>query len=193
MSDGENIADSQQSPENADQNLQQQIIKVLGLSGKLIEEKVKGELAKQAAAEKSATLIKGKPLSGFLDFISGFSTQASSINRSLALAGVAIIWLFKNPIDKPPIVPPLLDFPLICLVFSLGLDLLQYFFAAIAWRFFYEYKYSIWKKNNYDDAYAKDINAPNAISLPIDIIFFLKIAAMILAYVKIFSFLMTKI
>ena len=124
---------------------------------------------------------KGLSLSGFLDLARFFSTQASAANRSLALGGIAIIWLFKKP-EKGPIVAGLLNLPLFFLALSLALDLLQYFIGGVAWNWFYERKYRQWEEKQFDTAFAKDIEAPNYISRPITWLFYLKIISMGTAY-----------
>ena len=131
---------------------------------------------------------KGLELSGFLELARFFSSQASAANRSLALGGIAIIWLFKKP-EKGPIVAGLLNLPLLFLALSLALDLLQYFIGGVAWNWFYERKYRQWKDKQFDAAFAKDIEAPNYISRPITWLFYLKIMCMGTAYFFIIRYL----
>ncbi|MES1181704.1 MAG: hypothetical protein ABUL44_02820 [Flavobacterium sp.] len=154
----------------------------------IIQQKNEELEQKRAQSKEQEEQKKGKPLSGFLEFTGYFSNQASTVNRSLVLGGIAIIWIFKKPEDKE-IVKNLLNTPLFCLACSLALDLLQYAFGAIAWMLFYECKYSKWKKQKYPADYVKDIEAPNAISLPITILFVLKIVFMCIAYYHILLFL----
>lgn len=131
---------------------------------------------------------KGLALSGFLELARFFSTQASAANRSLALGGIAIIWLFKKP-EKGPIVSGLLNLPLFFLALSLALDLLQYFIGGAAWNWFYERKYREWERQRFNAAFAKDIEAPNYISRPITWLFYLKIMSMVAAYFFIIRYL----
>jgi len=136
---------------------------------------------------------RGKSLNDYLSSMNAYTSTASTVNRSLAIGGIAIVWMFKKP-DTHTIEKGILNIPLLLLAGSLALDLLQYFFGAIAWKLFYERKYWIWKnKKNFDHAYVSDIPAPNLISVPIYIIWFAKILAMIVAYYYLLSFLLTKI
>ena len=48
-----------------------------------------------------------------------YSSKASEINRTLALGGIGIIWIFKNTTDKLPIIPENLILPLFWLILSL--------------------------------------------------------------------------
>jgi len=174
--------------------MQRQLEKMILFEEKFIEKKIIEVQEKQAARETLEQTKKGKPLHDYLEFTGFFSGTASTVNRSLALGGIAIIWLFKKPQNAQEVIPDLLNYPLWCLGISLGLDLLQYVFGAIAWNLFYERKYWLWKKrHNYSSTYAKDIKAPNTISIPIHILFLAKIVFMGIAYWHILKFLQTKI
>ncbi|MGN6479796.1 hypothetical protein [Luteibacter sp.] len=61
--------------------------------------------------------------------------KASDIARQLALAGVAVIWLFKTTDASKPIAENMV-FPLWLFLVSLLLDLLQYIVAGITWAAF---------------------------------------------------------
>ena len=158
----------------------------------VVDKRVKQILEDQISESKDEQK-KGRTLSSYLELVTFFSSNASSINRSLALAGIAIIWIFKKPSDTMPIVKGLLNIPLLYLAVSLSIDLLQYVFGAIAWLLFYENKYSKFESNNFDPKLAKDIVAPNWISLPIHLLFLAKIVCMAIAYYHIFIFLISRI
>lgn len=143
---------------------------------------------------KATTETKGKHIHAYLDDYDYYTGKTSDINRSLALAGVAIIWIFRNPESSQALFPETLLIPLWFLVISLILDLLQYFLGAMLWGIFYEYKYHLWKrKKTITDEMAKDIEAPNILSVPLIVIFFAKIVSMVFAYYKLFFFLQDKI
>ena len=114
-----------------------------------------------------------------------FTGKASEVNRQLALGGIAAIWIFKNPEISSTLLPSELIKPLIFLIISLGLDLLQYVIGSIIWGIYFEYKeYQVNKgqiKNN-------DIKAPTILSWSITFIFFIKVMAMIIAYTALLSF-----
>ena len=117
-----------------------------------------------------------------------YSMQTSAINRSLALAGIAIIWLFKNP-DKQGIITHLLNLPLLLLGISLALDLLQYFWGTIMYRRFYGKKLELWKTNKMSDENSGNIMIPGYIKTVIDWIFYAKIMTMMAAYIFIILYL----
>jgi len=54
------------------------------------------------------------------------SDKSSEINRQLAFAGIAIIWVFRTDSGGRQIVPEELFLPGLLLVLSLSFDLLQY-------------------------------------------------------------------
>lgn len=158
-------------------NWQPQSLQTLQVKIEELEKKVAEKDDKKTVEEQK----KGLPLNGFLAFTNSFSTQASAVNRSLALGGIAIIWLFKWPKDGE-LDPELLNLPLFFLVLSLAIDLIQYFAGALAWLIFYETRYRKWKKRGFKPEEAKDIEAPNAISMPLWALFIMKILAMGVAY-----------
>lgn len=66
-----------------------------------------------------------------------FSGKASDLNRQLAFAGIAIIWLFKKDNLAGLSIPRELLWPGVLIVLSLGLDMLHYVVASVIWRYFY--------------------------------------------------------
>jgi hypothetical protein len=113
-----------------------------------------------------------------------FTGKASEINRSLALAGIAVIWVFKTGDGSSQKVPGELVPPAFALVVALGLDLLQYVVAATVWYFFTRSK---------ETGGVETFSAPSGINLPATIFFMLKIVATIVAYVYLLVFLLPKI
>jgi hypothetical protein len=69
-----------------------------------------------------------------------FSGKASDLNRQLAFAAIALIWLFKKDMGQQPTIPSSLVYPAIFVVISLVLDMLHYCVASIVWRSFYRSK-----------------------------------------------------
>jgi len=69
-----------------------------------------------------------------------YSGKVSEIVRNLGLAGIAIVWIFKNTIDGHHSVPPELFFPTMLLILGLSADLLQYFVSAKICFFVYRSK-----------------------------------------------------
>ncbi len=178
-----NEQSSEQLKEIFDQQKELQLQSFTQSTDKIIVDKIAEYKQKQDEVAKSEKQKKGKTLNDFLSFTNAYTSNASTVNRSLALGGIAIIWIFKRPDPNQPIIKGLLDGPLLLLATSLALDLLQYFFGAVAWKIFYERKYWIWKKKkNFESSFVNDITAPNYISGPIYALWFFKILFMIIAY-----------
>ncbi|SRR5258707_3432280 len=109
------------------------------------------------------------------------SDKASEINRHLALAGIAIIWVFK--IDAGggrQIVPSQLFLPGLLLVIGLALDLLHYVLKSEIW-------YRLTRKHEKADT----LKFPVApwVNYPGDTLYWLKIIATVSAYALLIRFL----
>lgn len=113
-----------------------------------------------------------------------FSGKASDLNRQLAFAGIALIWLFKKDIGGTLSIPPPLILPSILLVLSLIFDMLHYCVAALIWRCYYR------NKEKADFADDDDLGRHSVwLELPIMLLFAAKIVCIVAAYVFILIFL----
>ena len=130
-------------------------------------------------------------LDDYLDDIREYSAKASEVNRQLAFAGIAIVWLFKNPEPVFVIFPSPLVFILLLLCLALSIDLIHYLFATIAWKIFYDGKESEWKEGKLKDN--AEVLGPVWIQKTIDVMFFLKIIATIWAYIDMIRFFLPKL
>ena len=120
----------------------------------------------------------------------GFSAKASEIVRQLALAGVALIWVFR--IDRSSGVDALhpgLRVPAVLIIGSLACDLLQYVYGAAAWGIFTRLK----EKAVQDGREKEPFWAPSLMNVPTVVFFYSKIALMVLAYVLVGRFLVTRV
>lgn len=74
--------------------------------------------------------------------VDAYSKSASDGVRQLALAGIAIIWLFKTAKPEAAGIPfdDLLLLPLAGFALALVLDLLQYVVSAMVWAAFFQSK-----------------------------------------------------
>jgi hypothetical protein len=63
-----------------------------------------------------------------------YSGKSSEINRQLAFAGIAVIWIFKTEVGGELIVPLGLVPAGLLLITGLALDLLQYVVAGEIWK-----------------------------------------------------------
>ena len=118
--------------------------------------------------------------------VDAYSKSASDGVRQLALAGIAIIWLFKTAKPEAAGIPfsDLLLTPLAGFALALVLDLLQYVASAIAWSFFFQ------KRDGSGVTRETEIGkAWRFINWPGGICFFTKIAIVAAAYVILIVFI----
>src|ERR1700730_10162055 len=82
-------------------------------------------------------------LQDYRDTFYAFSGKASDLNRQLAFAGIALIWLFKKDNIAGLSIPSELLLPTTLIVISLALDMGHYVVASVIWRLFYRSKEKI--------------------------------------------------
>jgi hypothetical protein len=118
------------------------------------------------------------------------SGKLSEINRNIAFAGIAIIWIFTKT-DTQIVVPSELVLPAIFLVLSLIFDMLQYAYKTVI--------YAVVFRNKEKEIKRKKLNRDEEFdhSPTLNIItwtlWVFKIAFVILAYCIIFNFLVCTI
>jgi hypothetical protein len=69
-----------------------------------------------------------------------YSGKASDIARTLALGGIAVVWVFKTDTKLGPQLSTELVLPILLLVCSLTLDLLHYLVATVTWGTYHRIK-----------------------------------------------------
>lgn len=119
-----------------------------------------------------------------------YTGKASDINRSMALAGIAVVWIFKSTSDGITSIPNELITPLIFLITALAVDLLQYIVGGLIWWGYYLYKE---KQKKSGKTLEKEINAPRTFPILLWIFFIVKIGATITAFVCLLGFLYTNL
>jgi hypothetical protein len=112
------------------------------------------------------------------------SDKSSEINRQLAFAGIAIIWVFRTDSGGKQIVPAGLFFPGLLLVLGLSFDLLQYVIKSEIW-------YLVTHRR--EKAGIIEFVVPEWINYPGDILYWMKIVATIIAYSLLLRFLVAQI
>jgi len=127
-------------------------------------------------------------LKGIRKEISFFSEKAGDVNQQLALAGIAIIWLFKETSNGKVILDNCLLISLILFVTALGIALIHYSVFAPIYRHYYTKNMTklVDKKSVYRDE-EEEVGEPlktNDLSLAF---FILKIVSVIVGYIFLFS------
>lgn len=119
-----------------------------------------------------------------------YTGLASTVNRQISLAGIAIIWLFKNPEKSTTIFPTELVKPLVILIWSLSLDLFQYFLGSLIWGIIFNYfETKIEKKKVKDGKIDISPFLPSLMSG----LFFSKILFTLVAYYYLLEFFIPKL
>jgi len=115
------------------------------------------------------------------------SGTASTVARQLGFAGIAIIWIFVQTNGVVFTIPEDLFRPSLVITVGLLFDLLQYASKAFIWGWYGTYKKN---KGVQNDA---DFQAPDFFNwLPL-VFFWVKIIAILYAYLLLANFLLTKI
>jgi hypothetical protein len=117
-------------------------------------------------------------LSDYAKTYEWYSGKLSDVVRSLAFAGIAIIWIFRLTAQTPPRIPNELLSPLFLLVLTLAFDLLQYLAATLIWGI-YSYFHS-WKLG--DSPEDPDLYPSHWLDQIINFIFLLKVISVIPAF-----------
>jgi hypothetical protein len=117
-------------------------------------------------------------LSGYKEDYDYFSSRASDVARQLAFAGVAVVWIFRVGEGLDAALPENLLTPLALLALALLLDLLHYVMGALVWGSFHRFKEKQLKRISDDP----EVAAPKWCNWPINLLFGLKIVAVVVAY-----------
>jgi hypothetical protein len=116
-----------------------------------------------------------------------FSGKASEIMRQLSLAGIAVIWLFRDVSEKTVDLDQRLVRAALLIFLALFCDLLQYLAGTVIWFLYFRYKEKRRTAENLT------FYAPSVLTWPTWTLFGIKIAMMLLAYAHyIIPFLVTK-
>lgn len=110
-----------------------------------------------------------------------FTSKASTVARHLALAGIAIIWLFRTPMEAARTSPLLLMPIVVIFIWALAFDLLHYVVGAAVWGVFcnlQERKIKITKN--------PEVSVPSWMNAPANVFFVVKIGLVLFGYVWLF-------
>lgn len=111
------------------------------------------------------------------------SGRASDVNRQLAFAAIAIVWVFRGAEGSSLAIPDLLLWAGLFSAFALGADLLQYIMASLFWGAYARHKER--KGVGTEERFM----APWALNLPAWILFVAKLLGVIASYCLIATFL----
>jgi len=130
-------------------------------------------------------------LSEFKQSYYEFTGLTSSSCRQLALAGIAIIWIFKTGAASGISIPSELLYPAIFFVISLAADLLQYFVASAIWGTFHRFKEKQHERLALPPEF--DVKAPYYFPWPQLLLFNVKVTCVLFGYTKLIIFMFNTI
>lgn len=125
-------------------------------------------------------------LSEFKEDYYHFTGKLSDINRQIAFAGIALIWVFKKGKELDFQIDDELILPSILIVCALAFDIFQYIYQSITWSIFYTIKNRKYKTED------KKLKSPEYLNYPAWFFFSVKVILVLVAYWKIFDFLLDK-
>jgi hypothetical protein len=101
--------------------------------------------------------------------------KASDVARNLALAALALVWVFRTSTGS---LPRILLWPCALVLVALGCDLAHYFIAGIRWYLF------VREKEREGKSLDEEVGgAPAEINDPSLVLYYTKIPAVVVAYV----------
>ena len=76
----------------------------------------------------------------YKDTYEGHTSTLSNINRSIAFAGIAVVWIFKKTEAGEISLDEDFLLPVILFIAGLAFDMLQYIYQSLAWYFVFRNK-----------------------------------------------------
>jgi hypothetical protein len=116
-----------------------------------------------------------------------FTRQVSDNVRSLSIAAVAIVWIFKQGTDAGYQLPAGLYWPVILIFAAMALDFLQSLYSSMAWFLFFRCKEKEGVTENDNLKHSPKINWPSYT------FFYAKIVCMAVAYGLLLHFLAARV
>ena len=121
-------------------------------------------------------------LSEYLKTYYDLSAKASDVSRQLALAGIALIWIFKTgEINKNLAIPGPLIYAAFCFALALAADLSHYIIAAATWGIFHRIMEKKLKEQGVNTE-TVELTHSRKLNWPTNILFWSKVLLVIIGY-----------
>jgi len=126
------------------------------------------------------------------------TTKVSEISRSLALAGIAVIWIFNKTVKDSHSIPDSLILPAILFIFALLCDLFQYLYSGFAYYWLYHHGKTETNNQANDPNKTDDIindgknikiKKPKFINIPKWLFYDLKVVSLFIGYFFLLGYL----
>lgn len=111
-----------------------------------------------------------------------YSGKTSDLIRQLGLAGIAVVWLFRQVENGIPRIPAELSMPLVLIIVGLACDLLHYAVASSIWGIYHRCKEKTVNKDT-------EFEAPSQINWPALFFFMVKVTLIVVAYAYLLHYL----
>ena len=132
-------------------------------------------------------------LDGIRSELAFYSGKVSDLARQLALAGIAVVWLFKvDRAGQTPAIPQELVAPMFLLVVTALADFLQYAYGTVAYHIRYETAERQMKKDQLPADHNFKVSRVHVLRF-MDVMFYLKIATVIIAYALLARFILGRL
>lgn len=119
-----------------------------------------------------------------------YTAKASDIVRQLALAGIAVVWLFGSHGSSHLALEGNLILPLTTLALTLLFELLQYVVGGETWKVFFRKMEKMARENGDADS---EIKAPRKYNLPIYFFYWGKLVLVLFSYMLIINYLVIRL
>ncbi|MCH8904814.1 MAG: hypothetical protein IIA45_12985 [Bacteroidetes bacterium] len=126
-------------------------------------------------------------LESYLERYEYYTRKTSDISRNLAFAGIAIVWIFRTTTHESTSIPTPLIAPLILLVITLGLDLLQYVSGGLIWIGYWKFKQNQLSRKKI--TLESEITPPRLLPAIIHLFYWTKLVSIGIAYYWLITFL----
>lgn len=118
-----------------------------------------------------------------------FSKAASNKVRQMAFAGIAVIWIFRTTSTEGVHFDKTLFWSLAILVITLALDFLQNLYQVIIWQIYYNRRERELRDKSGNIDTEKKFYLPSYLNIITIVLFYTKIAALIIAYSTLIKYL----
>lgn len=137
----------------------------------------------------------GKPLKSWLDDFHNTTSTISELNRKLAFALIAIVWVFRTS-EHGTILNDRFSEPFVIIIILVAMalmcDLFQYIWKSINIRCWYGYKARQYDRGEIDEKAISDVKFPSYIEVGTWVFFILKLVFTIAGYLQLSYLLFQK-
>lgn len=126
-------------------------------------------------------------LNDYKDTYEAHSSTLSNINRSIAFAGIAVVWIFKKTEAEKVLIDNEFLLPLLLFIAGLAFDILHYAYQTVAWYIVFRNKEKqLQNQKNNSTEVNDEFEHEYWITYPAWTLFTLKILCVIIGFIILF-------